>query len=57
MFIFLIVLADVPATSDVGVGFAWLIFVTVALLYGTDAFRNITKVVAAKPVTPPDNIA
>ncbi len=58
MFLFLIVLADVPATSDIGIGFAWLIAFVVFLLYGQDAFRNITSIANAKPVTPPsDNIA
>lgn len=44
MFLFLIVGADLPATSDIAIGFAWLILLVVALLYGTDAFRNITSI-------------
>lgn len=58
MFLFLVTLADVPGTSEIGVGFAWLIFVVVALLYGRDAFRNIGRIGSFESMqTPPDNIA
>lgn len=57
MFLFLIALADIPATSEVAIGFAWLIFVVVALLYGRDAFRNIGRIGSYSTPTTPDNIA
>lgn len=52
MFLFLVVGADIPATSDIAIGFAWLILLVVALLYGADAFRNITRI-GQPPTTSP----
>lgn len=53
MFLFLIILTDVPATSDLGVAFAWLILLSIALAYGADAFDNIGSVLGQPQKTEP----
>lgn len=41
LFLFLIILAEIPATSQLGPAFAWLILLTIMFVYGTAAFTNL----------------
>lgn len=40
---FLIVFADIPATSSIAVSFAYLILIAALLTGGEDAFNNLTS--------------
>lgn len=42
-FFILIAMTDIPMTATIAAAFAWLIFVSVLLLYGPSAFGSITK--------------
>lgn len=44
LFLMLIAAADVPATAPLASGFGWLIFISIALAFGPDAFANLTKI-------------
>lgn len=37
----LVFVADIPATAPLAVGFAWLIFMTIMMLYGPEAAKNL----------------
>ena len=43
IFVALIGLADFPATANLAASFAWLIFISVLLLYGPQAFANLSS--------------
>lgn len=45
MFLTLIVFTDIEATAELSVAFGWLILISIALAYGTDAFRNFSAVI------------
>lgn len=49
LFTFLIVMADIPATGQLAAAFAMLIFLSVAITYGTAAFENIAKLATPSP--------
>lgn len=48
VFLLFIILADVPATSELGSAFAWLLFVSMFLAFGADAFANVNQILEAK---------
>lgn len=43
-FIFLVVLADIPSTSEVGASLAWLFALGILLAFGPDAFANVSRI-------------
>lgn len=43
LFVTLMVVADIPATSKLGVAFAWLIFATTLMGFGPEAFANLSR--------------
>lgn len=51
LFIILIAMADIPASSELAVGFGWLILLSVALAFGPDAFDNISRLLGQNPAT------
>jgi hypothetical protein len=44
LFVFLIVMADIPATGELAASFAWLILLGILLLFGPLAATNVTRV-------------
>jgi hypothetical protein len=44
LFTFLIIGADVPATADLSIAFAWLILLSVLMLFGPVAFKNLSGI-------------
>lgn len=42
IFVTLVALADFEATANLSASFAWLIFISVLLLYGPQAFTNLS---------------
>lgn len=43
-FLFLVILADIPTTSEIGAALAWLLFLGIVFAFGPDAFANILRV-------------
>lgn len=41
LFLFLIIMAEIPATGDLASAFTWLIVLTVLFAYGPAAFSNL----------------
>lgn len=48
LFVALIALADIEATAEIAAAFAWLIFVSVLLLYGPTAFAALSTLTQGK---------
>lgn len=49
---FLLILADIPATSELAVSFAYLMLVAALLAAGPAAFDNLTRLVTKASATP-----
>jgi len=52
LFLFLIIMSEIPATSQLGSSFAWLILLTVFFVYGTAAFQNLIALMGQGAGTP-----
>lgn len=44
----LFAMTDLESTAEVAVAFAWLIFISVMLLYGVDLFNRLSDMVGGK---------
>lgn len=53
VFMALIAMTDIPLTAEIAAAFAWLIFVSVAMLFGPQAFKSISDLY--KPTPAPVN--
>lgn len=43
LYLMLIAAADIPATGKVSAAFAWLLFISILLMFGVDAFNGLTR--------------
>lgn len=43
LFVLLIVVSDIPGLGDLAAGFAWLLLLSILIIYGPAAFKNLTK--------------
>ena len=48
LFIVLLAFTDIPSTGEIAAAIAWLLFLTVALVYGVDLADKINEWVGAK---------
>ena len=51
LFVTFITLADIDATSQLGVSFAWLLLLSIALMVGPDALNNIANMGRPEPTS------
>lgn len=45
LFVMLIVVSDVPGLGDLAAGIAWLLLLSILIIYGPAAFANINRLV------------
>ncbi len=43
LYLILIAGADIPATGKIAAAFSWLLFLSIMLFYGVDAFNNLSN--------------
>lgn len=43
LFVLLIVVSDVPGLGDLAAAFAWLLLLSILIIYGPAAFSNLTR--------------
>lgn len=48
LFVMLIVVSDVPGLGELAAGFAWLLLLSIVIVYGPDALNNLTRTVNIK---------
>lgn len=49
LFVMLIVASDVPGLGDLAAAFAWLLLLSILIIYGPAAFNNLQRIGANTP--------